>query len=158
MDYRELAGDRFDAIASIGMVEHVGAANIDLYASQLAGLLAPGGQLLNHGIARLRMGDPEAGPFSERYVFPDGAPLHLSRVTLALERAGLEVRPRGGLPAGLRGDAAPWVKQPRRLARRGASGSAGPERVRVWRLYLRAARNGFLSGFTSIFQVRCSLR
>jgi cyclopropane-fatty-acyl-phospholipid synthase len=34
---------------------------------------------------------------------------------------------------------------------------AGEERVRVWRLYLRAARNGFESGFTSIYQVRCSL-
>jgi cyclopropane-fatty-acyl-phospholipid synthase len=32
---------------------------------------------------------------------------------------------------------------------------AGPERVRVWRLYLRAARNGFQSGFTSVYQVRC---
>jgi cyclopropane-fatty-acyl-phospholipid synthase len=28
---------------------------------------------------------------------------------------------------------------------------AGPGRVRVWRLYLRAARNGFESGFTSIY-------
>ena len=33
---------------------------------------------------------------------------------------------------------------------------AGPERVRVWRLYLRAARNGFETGFTSIYQVRAS--
>ncbi|CAN5651456.1 hypothetical protein BH20ACT17_BH20ACT17_03220 [soil metagenome] len=31
---------------------------------------------------------------------------------------------------------------------------AGPERMRVWRLYLRAARSGFESGFTSIYQVR----
>ena len=31
---------------------------------------------------------------------------------------------------------------------------AGPERLRVWRLYLRAARNGFRSGFTSVYQVR----
>ena len=29
---------------------------------------------------------------------------------------------------------------------------AGEERVRVWRLYLRAARNGFESGFCSLFQ------
>ena len=35
-------------------------------------------------------GDAEAGAFSERYVFPDAAPLHLSRITLALERAGFE--------------------------------------------------------------------
>ena len=32
---------------------------------------------------------------------------------------------------------------------------AGPERIRVWRLYLRAARNGFVSGFTIIYQARC---
>ena len=31
---------------------------------------------------------------------------------------------------------------------------AGAERIRVWRLYLRAARNGFRTGFTSIYQVR----
>ena len=72
------------------MVEHVGASKIDAYAAQLAGLLGPGGRLLNHGIARLRHGDPEAGAFSERYVFPDAAPLHVSRVLLALERAGIE--------------------------------------------------------------------
>ena len=30
----------------------------------------------------------EAGAFSERFVFPDAAPLHLSRVLFALERAG----------------------------------------------------------------------
>ena len=46
--------------------------------------------MLNHGIARLRHGDPEAGPFSERFVFPDAAPLHLSRVLTAIEAAGLE--------------------------------------------------------------------
>ena len=33
---------------------------------------------------------------------------------------------------------------------------AGEERVRVWRLYLRAARQGFLTGFTSIYQVRAA--
>ena len=33
---------------------------------------------------------------------------------------------------------------------------AGPERVRVWRLYLRAARWGFLNRFTSIYQVRAT--
>ena len=29
----------------------------------------------------------------------------------------------------------------------------GAERMRIWRLYLRAARRGFETGFTSIFQV-----
>ncbi|HYP48112.1 MAG TPA: cyclopropane-fatty-acyl-phospholipid synthase family protein, partial [Thermoleophilaceae bacterium] len=87
-DYRELADDPFDAIASIGMVEHVGEQQIDVYARQLARLLRPCGRLLNHGLARLRHDGHVAGPFSERYVFPDGDPRPLSRVLLALERAG----------------------------------------------------------------------
>ena len=38
MDYRELGGERFDAVASIGMVEHVGSTQIDVYARQVARL------------------------------------------------------------------------------------------------------------------------
>jgi cyclopropane-fatty-acyl-phospholipid synthase len=30
---------------------------------------------------------------------------------------------------------------------------AGAERTRVWRLYLRAARRGFETGFTAVYQV-----
>ena len=36
----------------------------------------------------LRADEAEAGAFSERYVFPDAAPMQLSRVQRALERAG----------------------------------------------------------------------
>jgi cyclopropane-fatty-acyl-phospholipid synthase len=155
MDYRDLAGERFDAIASIGMVEHVGEEQIDVYAHTLAGLLEPGGRLLNHGIARLRHTDPDAGAFSERYVFPDGEPLHLSRVLLALERAGFVTRH-------VSEHGADYAETLRHWARRldenldEAIRLAGPERVRVWRLYLRAARNGFENGFLSIYQARCS--
>jgi cyclopropane-fatty-acyl-phospholipid synthase len=154
MDYRDLgsAGERYDAIASIGMVEHVGASQIDVYAAQLAALLEPGGRLLNHGIARLRHGDPEAGPFSERYVFPDAAPLHVSRVTLALERAGIEPLHVEGLRQDYVDTLSEWIER-LDANREEAERLAGGERVRVWRLYLRAARNGFATGFTSIFQV-----
>jgi cyclopropane-fatty-acyl-phospholipid synthase len=156
MDYRDLAasGERFDAIASIGMVEHVGAAQIEVYARTLAGLLEPGGRLLNHGITRLRHNDGEAGAFSERYVFPDAAPLHLSRNLLALERAGFVTHH-------VEDFAPDYAETLRHWARNlddnldEAIRLAGPERVRVWRLYLRAARNGFESGFTSIYQARC---
>jgi cyclopropane-fatty-acyl-phospholipid synthase len=153
-DYRELQGERFDAIASIGMVEHVGARNIDTYALQLAGLLDRGGRLLNHGIARLRHGEPEAGGFSERYVFPDAAPLHLSRVQLALEAAGLEVEHVEGLRQHYARTLTHWLTRLDDNAQE-AERLAGPERMRVWRLYLRAARSGFQTGFTSVYQVRC---
>jgi cyclopropane-fatty-acyl-phospholipid synthase len=152
LDYRELAGERFDAIASIGMVEHVGEEQIDVYAERLAALLRPGGRLLNHGIARLRHSDPPAGPFSERFVWPDADPLHLSRILLALERAGIESQH-------VEGFASDYAETLRHWAERfdarmdDAIRLGGRERARVWRLYLRAARNGFLGGFTGLYQV-----
>ena len=155
-DYRELAAEPFDAIASIGMVEHVGEAQIDVYATRLTELLKPGGRLLNHGIARLRHSDPAAGDFSERYVFPDAEPLHLSRVLLALERAGFVTQHVEGMAADYAETLRHWAERlDANLA--AATRLAGAERIRVWRLYLRAARNGFLSGFTGIYQVRAAL-
>jgi cyclopropane-fatty-acyl-phospholipid synthase len=151
-DYRDLAGERFDAIASIGMVEHVGSANIDAYARLIAGALKPGGRLLNHGIARLRHGDPEAGPFSERFVFPDAAPLHISRVLSALEAAGLEPTHVEGFRADYVRTLLEWARNLDEHADR-AEALAGAERMRIWRLYVRAARRGFENGFTSVFQV-----
>jgi cyclopropane-fatty-acyl-phospholipid synthase len=153
MDWRDLRDEPFDAIASIGMVEHVGSANIDAYAVRLRELLRPGGRLLNHGIARLRVGDPEAGPFSERFVFPDAAPLHLSRILAALERAGLEPDHAEGFRADYAETLRHWAANLDGDLER-AVRLAGEERVRVWRLYLRAARNGFTTGFMGIFQVR----
>ena len=154
-DYRAVAEEPFDAIASIGMVEHVGAERIDEYAARLFALLKPGGRLLNHGIARMRHTDPVAGPFSERYVWPDADPLHLSRILLALERGGFEIHHAEGFRTDYSATLAHWI---RRLDANlpEAERLAGAERLRVWRLYLRAARNGFDSGFTSIYQVRAS--
>jgi len=154
LDYRDLRDGPFDAIASIGMVEHVGEEQIDTYAQRLAALLGPGGRLLNHGIARLRPGDGGAGPFSDRYVFPDGLPTHLSRSQAALERAGFVTEHVEGFADDYAETLRHWT---RRLDERSdeAAVLGGAERTRVWRLYLRAARNGFEHGFTSIYQTLC---
>jgi cyclopropane-fatty-acyl-phospholipid synthase len=155
-DYRDVAGESFDAVSSIGMVEHVGEAQIDVYAQQLARVLKPGGRVLNHGITRLRHTDPAAGPFSERYVFPDGEPLHLSRVLTALERAGFVTQHVEGFANDYAVTLRHWAD---RLDEHldEAIRLAGEERVRVWRLYLRASANGFLSNFIGVYQVRAQL-
>ena len=101
-----------------------------------------------------RHGDAEAGPFSERYVFPDGEPIHLSRVLLALERAGF-------VTEHVEGFASDYAETTRQWAERfearydDAVRIAGAERARVWRLYLHAAKQGFETGFESVYQVRC---
>jgi cyclopropane-fatty-acyl-phospholipid synthase len=152
-DYRELRDAPFDAIASIGMVEHVGDNQIDRYAQTLAALLRPGGALLNHGIAALNPeDDPTEDLFSTRYVFPDGEPLPLSRIQLALERAGLHTAHTEGFPDDYARTLTCWVQgledhlpEAERLA--------GPQRTRIWQLYLRAARFGFETGIASVYQV-----
>jgi cyclopropane-fatty-acyl-phospholipid synthase len=156
-DYRDpLEREAFDAVASIGMVEHVGSGNIDAYARRLSRALRSGGRLLNHGIARLRHTDPESGPFSERFVFPDAAPLHLSRIQAALERAGLVTEHVEGFASDYAVTLRHWLE---RLESRPdeALRLAGAERMRVWRVYLRAARRGFEKQFTSVYQVLARL-
>jgi cyclopropane-fatty-acyl-phospholipid synthase len=152
-DYRELHEPQFDAIASIGMVEHVGESRIDEYARKLASLLAPGGALLNHGIAALRPDDDASGDaFTNRYVFPDAEPLYLSRIQLGLERAGLVSEHVEGFARDYALTLRHWAN---RLDERldDARRLAGPQRTRVWRLYLRGARLGFETGYTAVYQV-----
>ncbi len=152
-DYRQLSGRSFDAISSIGMVEHVGAERIDLYARTLSDLLRPGGRLLNHGIAKLQDFDTkDEGAFSERFVFPDGVPLPLSRIELALERSGVVTTHVEGLPEDYAETLRYWIENYEARYDE-AVRLAGAERARAWRLYLRAARQGFLTGWASIYQV-----
>ena len=152
-DYRELGAQQFDAISSIGMVEHVGEERIDLYMRTLHGLLRPGGRLLNHGIAKLMDFDTkDEGAFSERFVFPDGVPLPLSRIAQAMERTGLVVRHVEGLPEDYARTLTYWIESYESRYDE-AVRLAGAERARVWKLYLRAARAGFTTGWASVYQV-----
>ncbi|MDP9188743.1 MAG: cyclopropane-fatty-acyl-phospholipid synthase family protein [Actinomycetota bacterium] len=157
-DYRDLADDDFDAVASIGMVEHVGVSQGDEYASQIARVLKPGGKVLNHGIAWIPH-EPTGGhlgaDFSLRYVFPDAEVQNLSRMQLSLEKAGLETLHIENLHSDYAETLRHWamrldenIDEARRVA--------GEERLRVWRLYLRAARNGFETGLTGVYQMLCS--
>jgi cyclopropane-fatty-acyl-phospholipid synthase len=157
-DYRELRDPPFDAIASIGMVEHVGATHLGGYAKSLAAALRPGGRLLNHGIAQVRY-DPEdpfddAGPISQRYVFPDGDVSPLSYVQRALEHAGFVTEHVEGFGGDYVETLTHWIE--RFDARYDeAVAIAGSERARVWRVYLRAGRMGFATGSESLYQVLC---
>ena len=153
VDYREVSDGPFDAIASIGMVEHVGAEQIDVYARRLHGLLEPGGRLLNHGIAKLKDFDtPDEGAFSERFVFPDGVPLPLSRVLHALERTEFTTTHVEGLQDDYARTIGYWIES-FDAHWDDAVRLAGIERARIWRLYLRAARQGFETGWASVYQV-----
>jgi cyclopropane-fatty-acyl-phospholipid synthase len=151
-DYRELADERFDKIASVGMYEHVGRDQLGRYVGAVVNLLRPGGLFLNHGIARLAAHRPEADPFISRYVFPDGELHPVTDVASAMQTAGLEIRDveslREHYPLTLRR----WVAN---LAanREAAIADVGPERERVWRLYMLGSALGFEAGEIGVYQV-----
>ena len=79
--------------------------------------------------------------------------LHLSRIQLAVERAGLHTRHVEDFPDDYARTLLEWQNRFESNIDR-ARELAGDERVRVWRIYLRVSRQGFESGFISVYQVR----
>ena len=95
-DYRELnEADGFDKIASVGMFEHVGQANIPTYFNTVFRLLKPGGLVMNHGITAGSIQPSHLGAgmgdFIEKYIFPGGELLHISHLIRDMAMAGLEL-------------------------------------------------------------------
>jgi cyclopropane-fatty-acyl-phospholipid synthase len=154
-DYREIEDGPFDAIASIGMVEHVGEKQIEEYARCLARLLKPEGRLLNHGIAHLDLNFRGVGTFTDRYIFPDAEPLHISRILVALERAGFFIEHVEEFGQDYAQTLGHWIARLHQHHEE-AVRLAGEERVRIWQLYLRGAKRSFETGFDSIYQVKAA--
>jgi cyclopropane-fatty-acyl-phospholipid synthase len=72
MDYRDLAksGEKFDKVVSIGMVEHVGHANLPKYFAAVDKLLVPQGLSMLHSITGLIEGP--CNKWILKYIFPGG--------------------------------------------------------------------------------------
>ncbi|WP_432170011.1 class I SAM-dependent methyltransferase [Streptomyces sp. 1222.5] len=154
-DYRDVEDGPFEAISSIGMAEHVGAERYLEYASRLYTLLAPGGRLLNHQIARRPQGDETAyrvDPFIDSYVFPDGELAPLGTTVTQLERAGFEVRDVESLREHYARTLRHWVARLEADWGR-AVRLTGPGRARVWRLYMAACALAFERNRIGVNQV-----
>ncbi|MFJ8789981.1 class I SAM-dependent methyltransferase [Streptomyces sp. NPDC102462] len=154
-DYRDVADGPYDAISSIGMAEHVGAERYLEYATDLYGLLKPGGRLLNHQIARRPLRDESAyhvDAFIDAYVFPDGELAPLGSTVSLLERAGFEVRDVESIREHYALTLRRWVARLEADWNR-AVRLAGPGRARVWRLYMAASALAFERNRIGVNQV-----
>jgi cyclopropane-fatty-acyl-phospholipid synthase len=151
-DYRDVWDGPFDAIASVGMFEHVGSSKSAEYFGTMRRLLAPQGRLLNHAISSV--GGSRIGPrsFIGRYVFPDGELMDVGQVVLSMEAAGFEVRDVESLREHYAKTLRAWVAN---LQQRwdAAVAEVGVRRARVWLLYMAASANGFEDGGISVHQV-----
>ena len=151
-DYREVDDPPFDKIVSVGMYEHVGEAELGLYARTVARLLRPGGLFLNHGIARLASEPPRSDTFINRYIFPDGELHAVTAILSAMRDSALEVRDVESLREHYSLTLRRWVAN---LEARCAEAVAlvGAERERAWRLYMLASAMGFDDGEITVYQV-----
>jgi cyclopropane-fatty-acyl-phospholipid synthase len=155
-DYRDVTDGPYDAIASVGMSEHVGGPHLPGYASHLAGLLRPEGRLLNHAIASVRAlpstTGRRRGGFIDRYIFPDGQIVPLSVTIDALEQSALEVRDGEALREHYGLTLRAWVENLRGNWYR-AQQLVSPPRARAWLLYLAACALAFEHGNLTVHQV-----
>ena len=153
-DYREVHDGPYDAVSSIGMAEHVGAAMLPVYAADLFTLLRPGGRLLNHAISR-RPGTRTAfskTSFIDRYVFPDGELEPIAMTIEAIEGAGFEVRD----VESLREHYALTLRAWEANLENGwddAVRATSAARARIWRLYMAGSALAFESNRIGVNQV-----
>ena len=151
-DYRDLGGERFDAISSIGMFEHVGKERMSEYFATLHGLLEPTGRLLNHAISSVGGSRLGTRTFVYRYVFPDGELIDVGDVIHAMQDAGFEVRDVESLREHYARTLRHWVANLEGDWERAVE-LVGAARARIWRLYMAGSAVGFEDGGISLHQV-----
>jgi len=162
-DFTQMEGE-FDKISSIGMFEHVGIRNHPAYFRAVHRLLRPRGLYLHHSIARrakrsdraFRKLKPEYKALT-RYIFPGGELDHLGMSVANLERHGFEVH-----------DVEAWREHYQRTTRlwwenlnarrKEAEALVGPEKTRMWLLYLAGCSLAFERAAVGVNQTLASKR
>jgi cyclopropane-fatty-acyl-phospholipid synthase len=162
-DYIQMEG-QFDKIASIGMFEQVGIRNHLDYFRTVNRLLRPRGLYLHHTIARrAKKTDKAFAKMSAeyralvRYIFPGGELDHLGMSIANLERSGFEVHDVEGWRENYMRTTYLWWER-LNARRREAEALVGPEKTRMWLLYLAGCSMAFQRGGAYINQTLVSKR
>ncbi|NUS73654.1 MAG: class I SAM-dependent methyltransferase [Corynebacteriales bacterium] len=150
-DYRDLDDEPYDAVASIEMGEHVGAAQYPTYLSALHRSLRPRGRLLLQQMSR-HDDAPGGGPFIETYIAPDMHMRPVGETVSLVEAAGLEVRDVHALREHYVHTARAWLKN-LDTHEAAACDMVGDANVRLWRLYLAGGALAFAQNRMGVDQI-----
>ncbi|HET6210975.1 MAG TPA: class I SAM-dependent methyltransferase [Jatrophihabitans sp.] len=152
-DYRDAPGSAYDAVSSIGLLEHVGVGNYPAYFGFVKAKLRDGGRLLNHCITRPdNRQSPLPGQFIDRYVFPDGELTGSGRIITEAQNAGLEVRHEENLREHYALTLTKWCENLQRNWDQCVA-DVGEATARVWGLYMAGSRLGFETNGIQLHQV-----
>lgn len=161
LDYRKLdEGRPYDKIASVGMFEHVGRAQLVDYFAKLHRLLRPGGLIMNHGITAGGVDNAQLGAgmgeFIDKYIFPGGELTHISHVLGSMTQGGLEDLDVENLRPHYARTLWAWSDNlESRLdeARVTLADEKGERSIRAYRMYLAGCAMGFENGWIALHQV-----
>ena len=160
-DYASVEG-KFDKIASIGMYEHIGLANIPKYMGKVRSLLTEDGLFLNHAISRRapkqswrgRRMRPEQRAIA-KYIFPGGELDDIGHSAVAMERAGFEVNDIEAWRLHYARTCRLWCER-LTAEREKAIAHVGEEKYRIWVVYLAGVSLAFTRGTLRIYQTLAS--
>ncbi len=160
-DYASVEG-KFDKIASIGMYEHIGLANIPKYMGKVRSLLTEDGLFLNHAISRRapkqswrgRRMRPEQRAIA-KYIFPGGELDDIGHSAVAMERAGFEVNDIEAWRLHYARTCRLWCER-LTAEREKAIAYVGEEKYRIWVVYLAGVSLAFTRGTLRIYQTLAS--
>jgi cyclopropane-fatty-acyl-phospholipid synthase len=144
---------RYDKIAAVGVIEHVGIANYPAFFGQVRAMLEDGGLYLNHGITHEFHWRPTSQTeFLYRYVFPNGDLAGLTETLIEMERARWEILDVEGLRLHYARTCRHWVERLRARADE-ARALVGERVYRTWLLYLTCSAVAFEAGSIGLYQV-----
>ena len=153
-DYRKVTG-QFDRVLSVGILEHVGAANLGVYFDTVRDRLAPDGVAMTHSIIAM---DPPSytSPFARKYIFPGGGSPSASETLAAIERSGLWLLDCEVWRKHYAYTIREWLR--RFAANREAARALHDERFcRMWEFYLAGAETAFMADRFAVMQFQLGL-
>lgn len=152
MDYRDLpqSGYTFDRVVSVGMAEHVGRPNYQLFISCVSQVLKEGGVFLLHFISALK--EHAGDPWIKKYIFPGGTVPSLREMISCMAEDDFHIMDVENLRLHYNKTLLCWAENfHRHLAQ---ERTLFDERfLRMWDLYLNACAATFHNGIIDLHQI-----
>ncbi len=152
MDYRDLSilGKQFDRVVSVGMVEHVGRKNYQLFTKCINKVLKDGGMYLLHFISALKENPGDA--WIRKYIFPGGTIPSLREIIWTMSEENFHVLDVENLRQHYNKTLLCWEKNYRENI--DAVREMFDDRfVRMWDLYLSSCAATFHNGIIDLHQI-----
>lgn len=152
MDYRDLPGygQKFDRVVSVGMVEHVGRDNYQLFIDCANQIIKPGGLFLLHFISGLK--EHAGDPWIKKYIFPGGMVPSLREMLSCAAEDGFHTMDIENLRLHYNRTLLCWEKNFREHIDE-VQNKFDERFVRMWDLYLSACAATFHNGIIDLHQI-----